>query len=141
MAWVVDSCVLLDIALEDPKFGLASATYLAQLHVSVVACPVSQIEIAPQFGGQLAKVKHFLQQSGIEHSIDWIKADTEAASIGWNAYVSARRSGPTQKRPIADVQIGGFAMRFEGLITRNGDDFRRWFPQLNIVEPIPLGWE
>lgn len=137
MAWIVDSCILLDIALADPKFGQASAQCVAsKLTDGVIACPVSQIEITPQFGGQISKVKHFLQQSGIQHSIDWTEADTEAASIGWAAYVTAKRATANlPKRPIADIQIGGFAVRFQGLITRNPGDFRPWFPALVIAEP------
>lgn len=136
MAWVVDSCILLDIALADPQFGTASAQCVAsKLADGVVACPVSQIEIVPQFGGKLAQVRHFLKQSGIQHHIDWIDADTEAAAGGWAAYVSAKRSGKILKRPIADIQIGGFALRFQGIITRNPGDFRPWFPGLVIIEP------
>lgn len=136
MAWVVDSCILLDIALADVQFGAASAQCVAsKLPDGVVACPVSQIEIVPQFGGQLAQVRHFLRQSGILYHIDWIEADTEAASNGWAAYVKARRAGLSAKRPLADIQIGGFAMRFQGIITRNAGDFRPWFPGLVIIEP------
>jgi len=136
MAWVVDSCILLDIALADVQFGEASAWCVAsRLADGVVACPVSQIEIVPQFGGQLAQVRHFLKQSGIQHQIDWIEADTEAAADGWAAYVMAKRAGQTLKRPIADIQIGGFALRFQGIITRNPGDFRPWFPGLVIIEP------
>ena len=136
MAWVVDSCILLDIALADVQFGSASAQCVAsRLADGVVACPISQIEIVPQFGGQLTQVRHFLKQSGIQHQIDWIEADTEAAAGGWAAYVKAKRAGQTLKRPIADIQIGGFARRFQGLITRNPGDFRPWFPGLVIIEP------
>ncbi|MBN8418699.1 MAG: type II toxin-antitoxin system VapC family toxin [Verrucomicrobia bacterium] len=136
MAWVVDSCILLDIALADIQFGEASARCVAsRLADGVVACPVSQIEIVPQFGGQLAQVRHFLKQSGIQCHIDWIEADTEAAANGWAAYVKAKRAGRILKRPIADIQIGGFAMRFQGIITRNPGDFRPWFPELEIIEP------
>ena len=76
-----------------------------------------------------------MKQSGILHAIDWIDADTEAAATGWAAYVSVRRAGQTPRRPIADIQIGGFAMRFQGIITRNPGDFRPWFPGLAIIEP------
>lgn len=136
MAWVVDSCILLDIALADPQFGAASAQCVAsKLADGVVACPVSQIEIVPQFGGHLAQVRHFLKQAGIQNHIDWIEEDTEAAADGWAAYVKAKRAGQTSKRPIADIQIGGFALRFQGIITRNPGDFRPWFPGLVIIEP------
>ena len=30
MAWVVDTCILIDVALPDPEFGLASARLLAE---------------------------------------------------------------------------------------------------------------
>jgi len=39
------------------------------------------------------------------------------------------------KRPVADVLIGGFALRFDGLITRNTDDFRKLFPALRLIRP------
>jgi len=49
--------------------------------------------------------------------------------------VTAKRAGSAPKRPIADLQIGGFAMRFQGMITRNPGDFRPWYPGLTIIEP------
>jgi len=36
---------------------------------------------------------------------------------------------------IADVMIAAFALRFQGLITRNGTDFRNIAPSLRLVEP------
>ena len=50
-------------------------------------------------------------------------------------WVQAKRAGQTSKRPIGDIQIGGFAMRFTGMITRNPTDFRPWFPGLTILGP------
>jgi hypothetical protein len=136
MAWVVDSCILLDIGLADPVCGVRSAQCVAgKLTDGVVACPLSQIEIAPEFGGQLMQVHYFLGQSGIAYTVDWTQADTEASAKGWAAYVSAKRQGPVRKQPLADVQIGGFAMRFQGIITGNPRDFRQWYPHLKIVVP------
>jgi len=31
--------------------------------------------------------------------------------------------------------IGGFATRFQGLLSRNPDDFKPWFPALRILVP------
>ncbi|MBM3833050.1 MAG: type II toxin-antitoxin system VapC family toxin [Verrucomicrobia bacterium] len=39
------------------------------------------------------------------------------------------------KRPLADILIGAFALRFDGLLTRNETDFRSVFSQLTIVSP------
>jgi predicted nucleic acid-binding protein len=41
------------------------------------------------------------------------------------------------RRPLADVLIGAFASRYQGLITRNTDDFASIFPDLKVGVPAP----
>jgi predicted nucleic acid-binding protein len=36
---------------------------------------------------------------------------------------------------VADLLIGAFACRHQGLITRNPTDFRRWFSKLKLRQP------
>jgi predicted nucleic acid-binding protein len=38
---------------------------------------------------------------------------------------------------VADVLIGAFAIRHDGLITRNDADFRALYPTLPIINPAP----
>lgn len=136
MPWVVDSCVLLDIALKDPKWSLKSAALLEKkMRDGLVACPISIIEISPQFGGSLSEVRSFLRILGADYSEPWSEEDTSAAARAWSAYVSKKRSGRIAKRPLADILIGAFAARTTGLVTRNPDHFRPWFPTLKILNP------
>jgi predicted nucleic acid-binding protein len=138
MAWVVDSCVLLDIALKDPEFGVPSALLLEKLRRDgLVACPISVIEVAPQFGGQLAGVREYLTLLGADPRVTWLEADTENASVGWVRYVSEKRARNAVKRPIADILIGGFACRFQGLVTRNPEHFLPFYPGLAVRQPQP----
>ena len=65
----------------------------------------------------------------------WTQADSEEAHRVWHRYVSARRAVQAPKRPIADVLIGAFATRFDGILTRNESDFRQVFPNLAITVP------
>ncbi len=65
----------------------------------------------------------------------WLQPDTEEAHRAWQRYVSARRAAKVPKRPLADILIGAFASRFDGILTRNENDFRTVFPALNIVTP------
>lgn len=52
MAWVVDSCVLLDIRMNDANFGLPSARCLAaHLSEGLTIAPITYVELAPAFGG------------------------------------------------------------------------------------------
>ena len=140
MSWVVDTCVLLDILEDDPEFGRASASCLrTRLEEGLVACPVTLLELGPAFGGDLSAQRHFLAQCGVSDEEDFTLADVRFGYSPWNDYIAAkrRRKSPVlPKRPIADLMIGAFACRYGGLITRNGNDFQPWFPQLVILDPV-----
>jgi len=139
MPWVVDTCVLIDVLEDDPEFGTPSAECLARLLSSgLVACPVTTIEVAPAFDGDQQAQKEFFALCGVRDDLDFTQADVRRAFAPWNAYVVAKRrhkSPAVAKRPVADMMIGAFACRFDGIITRNGSHFRPWFPELNIVNP------
>jgi len=36
---------------------------------------------------------------------------------------------------VADLMIGAFAVRAQGLITRNPADFKKFYPGLNLLGP------
>jgi predicted nucleic acid-binding protein len=134
--WIVDTCVVLDVFEDDPDFGTPSAKLLQKLLPEGLAIsPVTMVELAAAFDGDIPEQKRFLEQAGIGHSETWTLADTEAACAAWNRYVKARRAHKVAKRPVADLLIGAFAVNRAGLITRNPDDFKRWFPTLAIREP------
>lgn len=134
--WVVDTCVMLDVFENDTSFGLPSARLLQRLLADgLCVSPVTMVELSAAFRGDLAEQKRFLDQAGISYAEAWTATDTEAAHSAWNAYVQARRSAKAAKPSVADLLIGGFAVNRSGLVTRNPEDFRRWFPKLVIREP------
>ena len=136
MTWVVDTCVVIDVLENDPSFGLRSATLLEQkLGDGLSICPVTFVELAPAFEGDLEQQERFLEQAGIDSRSGWVAADTRTAYQAWHLHIAARRSGILPKRPIADVLIGAYASNRRGLITRNPRDFRRNFSDLKIIEP------
>ena len=136
MSWVVDSCVLLDIALSDPKFAKKSAKSLDALRGDGLSvCPVTLVEIGPAFGGRAEIVRQFCDGLGLASDPAWNHDDTRAAMRAWSSYVTAKRAGVADKRPIADILVGAYASRRSGLITRNTADFSRWFASMNMVDP------
>lgn len=138
--WVIDTCVVLDLFMEDRRYGEVSAAMLQGLRGDgLTISPCTMIELGPAFGGDLAGQKYFLSESGISFLDAQTPADTEAAHAAWYAYVLARRGEGVPKRPLADLLIGGFAANRSGLVTRNPKDFERWFPDLKILDPMRAG--
>lgn len=136
MTWVVDTSVLIDVLEDDPQFGEASAATLELLAADGLAiCPVTYAELAPAFEGNRVLQEEFLSGVGVAFFEDWIGEDTLAAFEAWHAHVQRRRGGQGPRRPIADILIGAFARRFQGLVTRNRDHFRPSFPELEIRDP------
>jgi predicted nucleic acid-binding protein len=134
--WVVGSCVLLDVALKDPDFGVSSSVLLeAKRREGLSVCPVTIVEVAPFFDGEAENVRTFLRLMGAESGPAWMEADTEAAAAAWARYVRLKRAGSAGRRPVADILIGAFALRHRGLITRNPEHFRPFFPKLNLAVP------
>jgi len=136
MAWVVDTCLLLDIGFDDPHFAVKSEQLLdSKSSDGLVICPVTYVELAPAFGGQTKPLEDFLLNLGIDYRGDWTWADTREANGMWAAHVRRRRARKAMKRPVADVLIAAFASRFEGLLTRNSSDFASLLPRNKVVEP------
>ena len=136
MPWVVDTCVLIDVAEGDPQFGRRSAQLLDRRRsAELLVAPVSYIELSPLFNGIVTAQNEFLEAIGVHWTHGWVWPDTLAAHRAWYAYLQKRRRGQIGKRPIADILIGAFASRFDGLLTRNTKDFRGLFPKLRTEEP------
>jgi predicted nucleic acid-binding protein len=134
--WVVDTCIVLDVFENDPKFGQASARLLEKLLPEGLAIsPVTMVELSAAFDGDITEQKRFLDAAGLSYTEPWTAADTDAGHQAWNAYVTARRAERIAKRPVADILIGAFASSRQGLVTRNPADFRRWFPKVKIQQP------
>lgn len=107
MAWVVDTCVLIDVLEDDPSFGRASALTLeAHATDGLTVCPVSFAELAPAFEGEAGLQEEFLSGIGADYRQEWTWEDTLRAHEAWNVFVQGRRSGVMPKRPIADILIG-----------------------------------
>jgi hypothetical protein len=134
--WVVDTCLLIDVLDDDPEFGRASARLLDDRRGDGLAvCPLTYVELAPAFEGSRELEDEFLAAVGVDFATDWRHADTLTAHAGWARHVRRRRAGEGAKRPIADVLIGAFALRFRGLLTRDPAGFRATYPELELVEP------
>lgn len=136
MTWVVDTCVLIDIRFATPAYGRAGVKSLSRHgKQGLVVCPMTTIELGPAFAGNRASQAEFLHGVGCSSMELWREEDTNAATEAWTRYAQLYGAKRILKRPLADVLIGAFSLRFSGLITRNPGDFRDVFPSLTLVDP------
>lgn len=133
---VVDTCVLIDIADDDPTYAQSSAECLAaHLTDGILLSPVSYVELAPVFDGSTQLLDEFLLGVGVDASEIFTAADRITAFRAWARHITEKRAGRSRRRPVAEALIGALAIRHEGIITRNGPDFRSFYPNLRIVDP------
>ena len=138
MAWVVDTNLVIDAAIKDSACGPRSLACLRTHRPDgLVLSPITYAELAPVFGGIQTAQETFLGSLGITwHSLQtW--NDVHEAWAACHRCVAAKRAGRGRMPPrrIADMFIGAFALRHQGLPTRNGADFGPHFPTLKIVSP------
>ena len=139
MIWVVDTCVILDILDRHAEFaGLSSQALQSKLDDVLTVAPITYVELAPAFNGNVIEQDAFLDSLWIDRDFDGNRDAVLAAHKAWHEHVMRKRTGAERKRPIADIMIGAYAMQKGGLITRNEDDFRSLYPNLPIFNPVAM---
>lgn len=134
--WVIDTCMVIDVLEDDPVFGASSAEWIdSHSGDGLCVCPVTYSELAPAFQGNRTLQDEFLAGVGIAWRQDWVWNDTICAHAAWHRHIQRRRGGQGPKRPLADILIGAWAVRYRGLLTRNPGDFRAAFPDLQLRVP------
>lgn len=127
-AWVVDTCVVLDL-VHGSDAEVANAEAVLNLAGAVVLCPVSLVELGPSFPDP-GKLRDFLLDYSIGAEESFTADDAEVGRAAWHRIMARRKTTGEARRPIADILIGAFALRRPGIITRNTADFSTLYPSL-----------
>jgi hypothetical protein len=126
----VDTNVLLDVFLSDPRFGQASGAQLREaLRLgAIVACETVWAETAAVFPEQGAFEKA-MRTLGVQFSPLTQPAAVEAG-IAWKRY---RDGGGKRRRLVADFLIGAHAVvQCDRLLTRDRGFYRSCFQHVPL---------
>ena len=133
MKTAIDSNILFDVFLADPKYGESSKKLLEERY------SVGDLIISEVVYGELSSF--FFLQSSLEAALEmvgihFVPMDEEAAFQAGLVFAEYRkRSGP-RRRVLADFLVAGHAKRFANcLVTRDRGFYRDYFPALKIIEP------
>ena len=139
MIWVIDTCIILDILDRHAQFAKSSSLAIhSKLDDVLTIAPITYVELAPAFNGDIVEQNAFLDGMWIQRDFGGSEEAVLAAHKAWYEHVMRKRAGTAKKRPIADIMIGAYAMQKGGLITRNETDFRSLYPNLTIFNPVSL---
>jgi predicted nucleic acid-binding protein len=136
MRTAIDSSVILDVLLADPRHGARSEASLRQCAsegaLIVGECVIA--EIAPALGGRGSEVGDLLR----DWSLEFVPSTEESAALAgvmFGAYLSRRRSsGP--RRVVPDFLIGAHAaVLADRLLARDRGYYRDHFKRLVLIEP------
>ena len=131
----VDSSILLDVLLPDPRFGPASATILREAIDSgvLVACEIVWAEVRACFSND-ELFNQAMEKLGVQFDAAGSDAAQMAGSL-WRQYRS-KAKGSVREHLIPDFLVGAHALlQAEILLSRDRGFYRRYFSRLRIIDP------
>ena len=135
MITAVDSSVLLDVLLEDPRHRDSSLSALGAAHAVgvLVVCPAVWSEVRAALR-EPDRIGEHLGAAGIRFD-PFDEACADLAGDLWRAY---RREGGKREHLIPDFLVGSHAkVRADRLLARDRGFFRRRFDGLTVIDPSP----
>ena len=133
MITFVDTCILLDVLLPDPRHGERSVAALetAFHEGSLIINEIVYAELAPQFDSR-SSLDGILGKLGIRT----VLLDPEAAFSAGMAWKRYRKSGGKRERILSDFLIGAHAgMTADRFLTRDRGFYRKYFKDLVLFSP------
>ena len=130
---LVDSNVILDIFLDDPKWAdwsvgaLANASYNSTLYINQIV----YTEVSIGFD-KIEELELALHQGGFQ----MLELPKEALFLAGKVYLNYKRGKGTKKSPLPDFYIGAqAAVLGMDLITRDKGRYKTYFPTVKIICP------
>ena len=130
---LIDSCVLLDIFTEDPKWGDWSIQEIERAREAgrLVINPIIYAEVTPRFA-TAEELDYTLGSDELDHE----GIPYEAAFLVGKAFNAYKRRGGQERSPLPGFYIGAHAaVRSYRLLTRDAHHFRTYFPRVELVCP------
>jgi hypothetical protein len=130
---LVDSNIILDIFLDDPKWAEWSEAVLSEysVHTPLYINPIIYTEISIGF----KKIEE-LETALLKGGFQMLEIPKEALFLAGKAFLQYKRSKGVKNSPLPDFFIGAQAAVSDlELITRDSKRYLTYFPTVKIISP------
>ena len=130
---LVDSCILIDVLADDPKWADWSIDQLERWgqRAPLIINPIILAEISPRFETANDLEAALAGLPLVREALPW-----DAAFLAGQAFKIYRKALGTKTSPMPDFYIGAHALvsRLQ-LLTRDAVRYQSYFPKLTVVAP------
>lgn len=130
---LVDSNVILDIFLDDPKWAdwsesvLAKYGVYANLYINIIV--YAEVSIGFE---KIEELESALNKSGFQ----MLEIPKEALFLAGKSFLKYRKGKGKKRSPLPDFYIGAQAAILDlELITRDVSRYRNYFPTVRLISP------
>ena len=133
MAYLIDSCVLLDVLTDDPQWADISQNLLDHYSQEddLLINPIIYTEISIGYAkpSDLEKVMEIMP-------LNWEDLPREALFLTGKVFLSYRKNKGNKLRPMPDFYIGAHAQIAQhSIITRDTARYHTYFPEVKLIIP------
>ena len=136
MRYAVDPYLVVDVLDGDPEWGERSARLFdAHREDTLVMAPLAYLSLAAAFCGRRRFQDEFLAGLGISAVGSGPETSFEAAYDACSRYHRDNPDVGSGYMPFGMLSSGAVALACDGILTRHGGLYRRYFPSLKVIEP------
>ena len=133
--YIVDPQLVTDILDAKSEEGVrANALIEAHRGDELILAPTSYVTLSSAFMGIRSMQDRFLENLGIKVAKTASGKVMDAAYSAWSRY---QKDNPGAEGPgiFESLYIGAYALLYDGLLTRQGHLYRKYFETLTVIEP------
>ena len=136
MRYAVDPYLVVDVLDGDPEWGERSARLFdAHQGDTLVMSSLAYLSLAPAFGGRRRFQDEFLTGLGIAIAGNGQEGSLDAAYDACSRYHQDNPDVVGGYMPFGMLSSGAVVLACDGILTRHGGLYRRYFPSLKVIEP------
>ena len=135
MKFLVDPQLITDALKGESEEGRrALDLFKAHKADELILAPTSYIALSPAFMGIRSMQDRFLETIGVRVTRNAPAKVMDAAYSAWSRYQQENPRVAGGNSVFDQLYIGAYALLYDGILTRQGDLYHRYFETLNVVE-------